>query len=401
MSAYVQVFSEANDMAKFFKRQAINAALLKEMRAALGINGPTLQNEALTRFCSRYMVLDALIRNKEAIAKACVSDNFQMGSTKKDKERAKAVQKRAVDAEWWESVQKSRELLEPLMIAVKLVQGDDFMQSDAYWMMVDLEAKFEELAAKHEEAGNKEMAQLASTMKTCVEKRNDYGYHPVQGLAALLDPKYRQRIGEIPRTKRVNAEYWAEVLTCANPVASKSGNLDRPWETDVAARMVCVELSAYCEEPAKLGMEQRMFDSPKIKMPSTWWQEYGFRCERGLQDVALRVLNIPASSAAGERVFSALGHIWSPKRSAMLMGRAAALTFVYFNARVIDRVNAVPSADDWDDIIQWMHDRSIDEEMEGAMMVDLAATEGQEGTEDSEDEASSQNGSNSARSDED
>ena len=37
------------------------------------------------------------------------------------------------------------------------------------------------------------------------------------------------------------------------------------------------------------------------------------------------MLAIPATSAADERVFSALAHLWSDKRANMLMGRAAML----------------------------------------------------------------------------
>ena len=43
------------------------------------------------------------------------------------------------------------------------------------------------------------------------------------------------------------------------------------------------------------------------------------------------MLSMLASSAGGERVFSALKWIWSDRRASMLLGRAAMLVFIYFN----------------------------------------------------------------------
>eukprot|EP00955_Chlamydomonas_euryale_P008721 92814-Chlamydomonas_euryale.AAC.1 len=49
-----------------------------------------------------------------------------------------------------------------------------------------------------------------------------------------------------------------------------------------------------------------------ISTPAGWWDEYGSEAGK-LQEVAMRMLSIPGSSASGERVFSALKHIWSAK----------------------------------------------------------------------------------------
>lgn len=53
------------------------------------------------------------------------------------------------------------------------------------------------------------------------------------------------------------------------------------------------------------------------------------------QAVALKVLTIPPSSCAGERLFSSFAHIWNDKRSSLLVGRMRMMTYVYFNARVM------------------------------------------------------------------
>jgi hypothetical protein len=53
--------------------------------------------------------------------------------------------------------------------------------------------------------------------------------------------------------------------------------------------------------------------------------------------VALKVLCIPPTSCAGERLFSSFAHIWSDKRSRLLMGRMQLMTYVYFNMKVMKR----------------------------------------------------------------
>lgn len=86
-------------------------------------------------------------------------------------------------------------------------------------------------------------------------------------------------------------------------------------------------------------------------------------------DVALMVLCIPASSAAGERVFSALAHIWSDKRASLLMGRAVMLSFVYFNSRVIDRITTPIEEGAWAQFIDWMAEQPTDRQVgEGVAM---------------------------------
>ncbi|KAJ9512853.1 hypothetical protein QJQ45_029169 [Haematococcus lacustris] len=50
--------------------------------------------------------------------------------------------------------------------------------------------------------------------------------------------------------------------------------------------------------------------------PVRWWQQHGHFAPE-LQTVAQRVLCIPATAAANERVFSAFSHVWSDKRASL------------------------------------------------------------------------------------
>ena len=67
-----------------------------------------------------------------------------------------------------------------------------------------------------------------------------------------------------------------------------------------------------------------------------------------------RVLVLLASSAGGERVFSAIKWLWTDRQASMLLGRAAILAFVYFNTRVLARAAEEPSADDFKELFEWL-----------------------------------------------
>jgi hypothetical protein len=193
-----------------------------------------------------------------------------------------------------------------------------------------------------------------------IQERYEYGEHPVMTLAGLLHPRYRARIAEVRMDERLQAEKLCSVLGSKNLPSSGIGP-GGEWQPDTAGRNARVQLGQYRNSPEVLGMVKEVFEDEALVKPAVWWWgDYGERCPE-LQDVCQRLFSIPATSAAGERVFSALAHIWSNKRNRLLMGRAAMLTYVYFNARVMQRLAAVPSAVDWDDFgdyLEGLHEPS-------------------------------------------
>ncbi|KAJ9512674.1 hypothetical protein QJQ45_018820, partial [Haematococcus lacustris] len=55
------------------------------------------------------------------------------------------------------------------------------------------------------------------------------------------------------------------------------------------------------------------------------WQEHKWQ----LDTVAQRVLCIPATATANERVFSAFSHVWSDKRASLILGRMWVMAYIY------------------------------------------------------------------------
>lgn len=126
----------------------------------------------------------------------------------------------------------------------------------------------------------------------------------------------------------------------------------KPWKTDAMGALARSQLQAYRHDwGSTLGMAEDMFTPGLVQNVSTWWCDYGENAAQ-LQDVAYQVAPIPAAESACERVFSAVAHIWTDNRNRLLMGRAAMLSFVYFNKRGQDRITAVPTNSDWMEMLE-------------------------------------------------
>ncbi|KAJ9511852.1 hypothetical protein QJQ45_004574 [Haematococcus lacustris] len=101
----------------------------------------------------------------------------------------------------------------------------------------------------------------------------------------------------------------------------------------------------------KMNLSPSIFHPRLLRDPVTWWEWYGKKTPV-LQQVAQRVLSIPAASAGVERLFSVFKFIWSDRRNRLLMGRMWAMAYVYFNTRALRHLEE-PMADDAADVARW------------------------------------------------
>ncbi|KAJ9519372.1 hypothetical protein QJQ45_023170 [Haematococcus lacustris] len=101
----------------------------------------------------------------------------------------------------------------------------------------------------------------------------------------------------------------------------------------------------------KMNLSPSIFHPRLLRDPVTWWEWYGKKTPV-LQQVAQRVLSIPATSAGVERLFSVFKFIWSDRRNRLLMGRMWAMAYVYFNTRALRHLEE-PMADDAADVARW------------------------------------------------
>ncbi|KAJ9509401.1 hypothetical protein QJQ45_001847 [Haematococcus lacustris] len=101
----------------------------------------------------------------------------------------------------------------------------------------------------------------------------------------------------------------------------------------------------------KMNLSPSIFHTRLLHDLVTWWEWYGKKTPV-LQQVAQRVLSIPATSAGVERLFSVFKFIWSDRRNRLLMGRMWPMAYVYFNTRALKHQEQ-PMADDAADVARW------------------------------------------------
>ncbi|KAJ9518559.1 hypothetical protein QJQ45_018538, partial [Haematococcus lacustris] len=113
------------------------------------------------------------------------------------------------------------------------------------------------------------------------------------------------------------------------------------------------EFHTWCSDGymVKMNLSPSIFHPRLLRDPVTWWEWYGKKTPV-LQQVAQRVLSIPATSAGVERLFSVFKFIWSDRRNRLLMGRMWAMAYVYFNTRALRHLEE-PMADDAADVARW------------------------------------------------
>ena len=80
-----------------------------------------------------------------------------------------------------------------------------------------------------------------------------------------------------------------------------------------------------------------MWDDAQLVDGITWWKCHGNEAKH-LQNMAIRVLSIPTSSAASERCWSAMGNIHSESRNRLTDDRVEKLLFLYFNERMLNKL---------------------------------------------------------------
>ncbi|KAJ9532380.1 hypothetical protein QJQ45_010423 [Haematococcus lacustris] len=209
----------------------------------------------------------------------------------------------------------------PVAIALSWLKRQQERQQEKHcqaWM-----AGSRELLA---EAIRRSYPQIAEAFKA----RWRYGDSQVLYLAAILDPRYKMLDFQFTPAQFSQAEQALSRLVTVDdsqadqPVAMALEQLRRGWGAPPSELLSRTQLLPIHFAPHLTAH------------PLKWWAERGGFAPL-LQAAAQRVLCIPATAAANERVFSSFKHIWSDKRSSLLLGRMWLLAFIYFNKRVLER----------------------------------------------------------------
>ncbi|KAJ9521976.1 hypothetical protein QJQ45_024862 [Haematococcus lacustris] len=265
-------------------------------------------------------------QNKQALINTVVLHGFDAD------ERAKRIKSRVLSEAWWALNSCLVELMVPVAQLLTAIQADHANLADVHYGLAIVDKWFGDATRNVPVEFVDEVMELEQVFS----KRMDYGHHVALYLAAVLDPRYRHK----PHNLTV------EEVLAAEELAAKLASADGKGK-DAAGNAARLELLDTWLEPdyaVGMGLTMDRFAPDLTVDPVAWWRRYGKKLPH-LQVVAQRVLSIPATSAATERLFSAFKFIWSDRRSRLLLGRMWIMSYVFFNTRVMTRKEHHASAE--------------------------------------------------------
>ena len=137
---------------------------------------------------------------------------------------------------------------------------------------------------------------------------------PVHFAANLLDPRYKGN--------KLSDDDISSAFDC---IRTQAGHSD----LDIARI-----LSNLAEFRTSTGLWKRsyLWDSTKHTDPATWWK--GLCTNQPLTPVAIRLLEVPPTSAACERIWSGFGNIHTKKRNRLTNKHVEKLVAIHSNLKL-------------------------------------------------------------------
>ncbi|KAJ9518204.1 hypothetical protein QJQ45_010146 [Haematococcus lacustris] len=252
--------------------------------------------------------------------------------------RSRNVIALVLNPDFWEKNEWIVGTLAPAAKLVEAFQADAANLAHVHFGQMAIEDKLDKITRSCPPAFQDD----AFDLEQAWDQRMLYGHHPALCLAAVIDPNFRDKHGALLPDQMRNVEDLAARLASSN---GQGG--------DSAAAQARDEFHTRCSDGymVKMNLSTSIFHPRLLRDPVTWWEWYGKKTPV-LQQVAQRVLSIPATLAGVERLFSVFKFIWSDRRSRLLTGRMWAMAYVYFNTRALKHQEQ-PMADDAADVARW------------------------------------------------
>ncbi|HEY9300046.1 MAG TPA: DUF domain-containing protein, partial [Phormidium sp.] len=294
----------------FFKTsQAHKAALEKQQKA---ISTPKLVLPAVTRWGTLQGCFVSLLQSATILQNYVKSPDFVSG-TKLQKEKKEQVKNFILEDDFVDMLQHSIEMIKPIDELLVKFQSDLVPVSEVYENFINLTVPYNE-------------------MSTLNQKMKDYVYNAVTNryalmegkshrLAYLLDPRY---LGEHMSAQELE-QAEEELFTFPD----YSGKSDKARQDELLKQYTAFRVQAL----AAKSNESRRYTALKEKTRTVLQH---WLCEGVswllLQDIAIRVFSMAASSAASERNFSMASYVHSKQRNRLTHDKVKKLLYVKTNA---------------------------------------------------------------------
>lgn len=301
--------ADCKDIVSFFHNHHAPMANLQKALKSSKLKG--LVRPAPTRWGTIQDCFKSL-RAADNVLNGLVSQrDFVSTGNANQKEKRTAINTIITDPDFVTKLDECIKILEPIDMFIKVFQSDAVPCSDVYNAFLDPENKMNGLTNIN--------AEKKAYLVKQVKKRFDFMYGDAHGMAYLLDPRY---LGDkMSRALRKEIEDFIFNFPTAD------GSTCEERKQKLAEEYTAFRIDAL-QEREKNGFCFKMIGKSKTVLQ--WWMADGTDWPL-LQNLALRVFAMAASSAASERNFSTFGFIHSKLRDRLTPEKVMKLVYIKAN----------------------------------------------------------------------
>jgi hypothetical protein len=289
------IVDDAKDITKYFKSHTQSMAKFKRIQCENYGKEISLILPVLTRWGTHLKCLQSLQKSRIAIEQTLMDSKIRQNMDYN-------LRARILNEEFWEKLEMVISILKPIVITLKLFESDSSTLSSVY-------SNFEKIIKIIQEIP----CNFNSQIQKLIQERWKYAYHETMAIAYMLDPIFLEESRDIEAagynefTSYTNSKFSHEDSVELFVELVKFRNKNSPYDNDI------------------------IWKSATILNSSMWWKSWP---NSKLQQIAIRILSIPTSSAAAERNFSTFGFIHNKIRNRLHNNRVKKLVYIYANLRI-------------------------------------------------------------------
>jgi len=291
------VVENAKKLVNYFKGHIQAAAKLKRIQKENYSKEIALVLPALTRWRTHLACFQSLQNSKTALEQALMDVKIRQNMNL-------TLRAHILSDDFWEDLNIITKIMEPMVSALKLFESDTSILSTVYSYFKKVMDQINQIDCN-----------FSDKLQELITNRWEYTYHPIMMTAYMLDPQFLEE----SKNNGIESTGYAEFTTFIN----KKFNQEEAVE-------LFAELVNFRNKNSPYDNEI-IWKSANILNSSLWWQSWS---TSKLQQLAIKVLSIPTSSAAAERNFSTFGFIHNKIRNRLKNDRVKKLVYIYGNLRM-------------------------------------------------------------------
>lgn len=308
LDSFKEIIEDGKEVINNIRRGHITKAIFEQKRKeANNANSMALALPVVTRWGSVVHFLKSLLVNKQIIRSMNVDEAIE-------KDIKLNVKKTISSPIFWKKIEHFYCLMSPVAKWIEKIESDSPQLSVVPIIFSELKKSFEDTLKSNSILKSNEkhiMEALANRKEFCVGK--------IHKAANILNPKF---LG-----KTFNSDDHEDAVQFIYQLAKQMISLE------IDARKVISDFTHFKSKTEQFSKHKEyLWVAAEDTSAIDWWA--AFCSDTELSKIAVKLLSLPATSAAVERTFSIYKDVHSTKRNKLLNERASNLVFIKHNLQV-------------------------------------------------------------------